>query len=74
MEMTKRFTYRDQRIEIWQGNDTDGKLGYLPWFWRPLKDQLRINWTIMGPSLSRDAAENQARATIDRILDWYPVR
>jgi hypothetical protein len=72
--MTKRFTYRSQRIELWQGNDAENKLGYLPWYWRPLEDRLHINWAILSPAPSEDTAKAQAKTTIDRILDWYPIR
>lgn len=75
--MTKRFTYRGVRIEIWQGNDNESQRGWLPWFWRPTNERgerLRINWQILGPFTGAAAARANAKGTIDRILDWYPVR
>ena len=28
------FRHRGVRIEVWQGNDNEAKLGYISWFWR----------------------------------------
>jgi len=77
MNTTARFTHRSIRIEVWQGNDSEGRLGYLPWFWQPLGERgerLRIHAQGLQPSATMAAAKAMAKSTVDRILDWYPVR
>lgn len=64
---SKRFTYRGNRFEVWKGNDNEGKLGYDPWFFRPVKGPAvsRVNWHVMGPSKSRDDAVALAKYAAD---------
>jgi predicted transcriptional regulator len=66
--MTKRFTYRAVRVEVWQGNDADGKLGYIPWWWRPITEPYasRIQWHVTGPKATYDGAVELAKCCIDR--------